>query len=363
MYVGLTVGAAHNFFFFKKFIVETVAGGEGSDSSGDGDRRLPKDGEPGTFRVIGAGFGRTGTYSLTLALEELGIPTLHTQHLYENEEIFKMWTDEIFMPSLENKHAELGTPDFDVITRHGYQATTDLPMALYFEQIHEKYPDCKFILTKRETSEVWFKSWDTLTRSITGPTNFGGMFISGVRQYSIYLRWLFALVNNDDSFLTSRDPKMVQNKEAAIASYERHNARVREVIPSSQLLEYNVRQGWEPLCDFLEIAPNDCPLDRPFPKTNSARSVRYQAASAAGTPLLLTFVVLCYALTSIFRRVTGRCVTEWVRHQSQLQIPNFMRKVVMGNPNCKKTQPSGSLLPLLSSSSSISSTTSSLKEC
>ena len=47
-------------------------------------------------------------YSLTLALEELGIPTLHTQHLYENEAIFRMWSEDIFEPSVEKCHAELG---------------------------------------------------------------------------------------------------------------------------------------------------------------------------------------------------------------------------------------------------------------
>jgi hypothetical protein len=249
--------------------------------------------------------------------------------LYENEEIFQMWTDLIFHPSLLNGTAELGTPDFDVITSHGYQATCDFPMALYFDQIMDKYPDCKFILTTREDSEVWFRSWDTLTKSITAPTHFAGMFISSVQQYSIYLRWLFAIVNKDDTFLTSAKPMIDQCKEAAIESYENHNARVRELVPTEHLLEYSVTQGWEPLCSFLEIG--DCPT-HPFPKTNSARSVRVQAVSAVSAPVVIGLLPLLYMFAKVFTRITGTTVTVWV-HQKSAQISRFLRKVMVIRTN------------------------------
>ena len=187
------------------------------------------------------------------------MPRLHTQHLYENENIFRIWTDLIFKPSIDAGHAEMSTPDFDIITRHGYQATMDFPVALYYEQIMEKYPDCKFILTTRENTEVWFSSWDTMTKSISTPANLGGIFVTGVQRYSIYLRWLFAVVNQDDTFLTSLIPKINQNKEAAISSYEEHNKRVQELIPQHKLLEYSVKQGRQPLCNFLEAGAGDCP--------------------------------------------------------------------------------------------------------
>ena len=200
-----------------------------------------------------------------------------------------------------------GRPNFDVIVENGYQGTADFPMALYFDQIMEEYPDCKFILTTRESSEVWFRSWDTLTKSITAPTHFGGYFISGVKQYSVYLRWLFAIVNQDDAFLTSTSPIMSQQyKEHAIQSYEEHNERVRRNVQPHNLLEYNVQQGWQPLCDFLEIAPEDCPIDTPFPKTNSARSVQVQAVSAAVTPLIIVVLGLFYVVTNIWKRVLTR---------------------------------------------------------
>jgi hypothetical protein len=251
-------------------------------------------------------------YSLALALEELGIPTLHTQHLYEHDDIFEMWENEVFQPSLDAKKAELRTPDFDVLTRNGYQATMDFPMALYFEQVHKRYPDCKFILTGRDNSEVWFKSWDTMARSITTPTRAVGSWINNVRRLSMYLRWLFSIVNKDNSYLTVKVPRGEQIKAASIASYEEHNRRVRETIPPSQLLEYSVTEGWEPLCKFLEI--QECPTT-PFPRTNSARSLQVQTISAMVVPLVLVLFVLFYMFSALWQRTTGLTVLQWTHEK------------------------------------------------
>lgn len=261
-------------------------------------------------------------YSLALALDELGFPTLHTQHLYENEVIFQMWIDTVFQTSMDKGHAELGFPDLDVIARHGYQATMDFPTALYYEQIMQRYPNCKFILTTRQDSETWFRSWDTLAKSITTPANVAGTFISGVQRYSVYLRWLFAMVNKDDGFLTSLEPRDNQNHKVAIESYETHNAHVRQVIPSDKLLQFSVKDGWTPLCDFLQV--EKCPTT-PFPKTNSARSVKVQSASSTLVPAFLIFVSLFYLLAKAFRRATGSTVIEWIHLQTNL-VQNRLRK-------------------------------------
>jgi hypothetical protein len=300
---------------------------------------------------------------LTLALEELGFPTLHTQHLYEHEEIISMWTNEIFLPSIREKKTLMGRPNLQLIADYGYQATADLPMALYFEQVMEEYPDCKFVLTTRENSEVWFRSWDTLTRSIvsltsetkpcdrmldfhshdcrfpflqTEPTNMGGLFFTGVRQYSHYLRWLFSVVNKDESYLTASFPLPPQNKEAAIASYEEHNRRVRATIPADRLLEYSVKEGWDPLCNFLEMP--SCP-DTPFPRTNTARSVQVQAVSALVVPLICVSFVLFYAFAKAFQHFTDMTVMQWTEYKSR-DLMLSIRRAILGvdNDECPAVQ-------------------------
>src|SRR5262249_1056241 len=59
---------------------------------------------------------------------------------------------------------------------------------------------------------------------------------------------------------------------AAIAAFERHNAAVKAIVPSERLLVFEVREGWDPLCAFLQrpVPPV------PFPPLN-AREMLAQA--------------------------------------------------------------------------------------
>lgn len=306
---GIATGSTHGYWYAKnlgnEWLVKPLRRLAGLDDADHADNQVADHNE---LQVVGVGYGRTGTYSLTLALDELGYKTLHTQHMYETPEILDMWNQEIFSPSIESGIAELGHPDFDLISSKGFTATADLPMSLYFEQLVDRYPDCKFILTTRQSSEVWFKSWDMLTKTITQPTRYF-RWMHHADTINRYYRWLFSRINNDDSYLSAPLPLPDQNKERAIASYEEHNRRVREVIPQDRLLEYNVKQGWEPLCEFLEI--ENCPTS-PFPKTNSARSVQVQTISAMIIPLAVVLFILFFAFANVFQRRTGQTVVQWM---------------------------------------------------
>jgi hypothetical protein len=224
-------------------------------------------------------------------LEELGFPTLHTIHMYEyeNEEILHMWDEKIVSPAFEKLEPVIGTADLQLIANSGYQAVADLPCCLFYEQIYAEYPDCKFILTTRENSEIWYRSWQSLTKSITNGMHVAGIVFPTIRMYSRYLRWVYAVVNKDVSYMTATIPSDENIKGNAIASYEEHNRRVREIIPPEQLLEFNVKAGWEPLCEFLEI--KDCPTT-PFPKTNSASQMRAQSTVAFWVGGLILFYMI-----------------------------------------------------------------------
>eukprot|EP00750_Incisomonas_marina_P029715 INCI7219.2.p1 GENE.INCI7219.2~~INCI7219.2.p1 ORF type:complete len:124 (-),score=16.52 INCI7219.2:197-568(-) len=82
------------------------------------------------------------------------------------------------------------------------------------------------------------------------------------------------------------------NREACRQGYLDHNQRVRDVTPSDQLLEFNVKQGWEPLCSFLEVPTAECPSTRgiEFPRVNQrdANKTIYSVARiiAYGYPFL-----------------------------------------------------------------------------
>ena len=133
--------------------------------------------------------------SLSLALTKMGYPTLHTYQLVADEfDILEMWTEKVFRPAIETQELSMGEPDFDVITAHGYTATADLPTSLYYKEIQEKYPNCKFILTTRDNPEVWFRSWNVLITSVSRTTAhvFQHMFYH-VRKVAMYFRWVFTI--------------------------------------------------------------------------------------------------------------------------------------------------------------------------
>jgi hypothetical protein len=55
-----------------------------------------------------------------------------------------------------------------------------------------------------------------------------------------------------------------EDKAHAIEVFRKHNQAVRDAIDPARLLVFDVREGWGPLCRFLEV-----PIpDEPFPRLN-----------------------------------------------------------------------------------------------
>jgi hypothetical protein len=59
-----------------------------------------------------------------------------------------------------------------------------------------------------------------------------------------------------------------------VSWYNRHNAEVRATVPPGRLLDFQVQQGWEPLCEFLRVPVPDSP----FPKVNSREEMQTRMA-------------------------------------------------------------------------------------
>ena len=101
-----------------------------------------------TLRVIGAGFGRTGTMSLKTALDALGVgPCYHMVEVFKNPAAPGWWLEAAEAPA---------TADWGKIFA-GYNATVDWPNATYYKELADAYPDAKVILTERDADE-WFDS-------------------------------------------------------------------------------------------------------------------------------------------------------------------------------------------------------------
>ena len=184
---------------------------------------------------------------------------------------------------------QLGVPDFQKMISQGYSGLSDMPVCLYYQQLVVDFPDCKFILTTRANPDVWFRSF----QKVQGMTRFmhmGGLFLPPLKAFSDYYRWLFSYLKNNNELLLTTGPwwklpntqiSTPEEIDYAKRLYQEHNQRVREAVPSEQLLEYQVGPhggGWEPLCNFLQV--RECPLETPFPRSNSSFAYLIQALSA-----------------------------------------------------------------------------------
>jgi hypothetical protein len=195
-----------------------------------------------TLQVIGVGLGRTGTLSLKLALERLGLgPCYHMAELMMNPERTPLWIA-----------AADGKPDWDAVFA-GYSSTTDYPACLYWRELAAKYPEAKLILTKRD-KDKWFESTQATIFSEPMTARITGTPVEPFFQKTIWKN--LGPHIHDRAFMTSY--------------FDKHNAAVEAGAAKKRLLVYDVAQGWEPLCKFLGVPVPDSP----FPKVNSREEMQ-----------------------------------------------------------------------------------------
>jgi hypothetical protein len=60
-------------------------------------------------------------------------------------------------------------------------------------------------------------------------------------------------------------PEGFKNEEAILAKYNLWNKQVMDYVPKEKLLVYDIKEGWEPLCRFLNVP---VPV-KPFPHSNT----------------------------------------------------------------------------------------------
>jgi hypothetical protein len=198
------------------------------------------------MKVIGVGFGRTGTLSLKVALEELGIaPCYHMLEALPRADHKRLWIS----------WAEGADTDFDKIF-DGYRATVDWPGCYFWRELTAAYPDAKVILTGRDPEEWYRSTFETIYRFPKAITPLIERLYPPARHMP---RLADAIVWNG-----TFDGRFA-DKEYALEVYARHRREVMAEVPRDRLLVYDVRDGWGPLCEFLGV---EVPRDRPFPRLN-----------------------------------------------------------------------------------------------
>ncbi|MEM7682922.1 MAG: sulfotransferase family protein [Planctomycetota bacterium] len=188
--------------------------------------------------IFGVGVSRTGTTSLTVALEELGYRAIHFPHCFDvvDGEVRFDW--------------KWYLPTFD--------AFTDLPVARYYRELDGMYPNARFILTVRD-EEKWLGS---VTK-----------FFSQERYDEVKDKPEFAQgVRLRGTFYGSP----VYERDRYLSAMRDHNQAVRAYFADrpDKLIELDVTRpdAWRTLCGFLgKPVPNE---DRPFPWANQGTAGR-----------------------------------------------------------------------------------------
>lgn len=195
-----------------------------------------------SIKVIGAGFGRTGTLSLKIALEELGFgKCYHMVELFRNRDEIVEW-----------EHAFKGRePDWDTVFT-GYQSTVDFPGCLYYADLIKKYPDAKVVLTHRDPAS-WYKSaYSTILTSRPRPGQLLKILI--YYPFSDKARKILRVgLHNKTLIENSLFGGRVKDEQHVMKVFEQHLEQVKRTVPSERLLTYQVSEGWDPLCQFLDV--------------------------------------------------------------------------------------------------------------
>ncbi len=193
------------------------------------------------IRVIGAGVGRTGTHSLKQALEYL-----LGGRCYDMDEVLVHREHETVWKAA----AEGRLPDWRRLLG-AYTSTEDWPAAAFWPELVEAFPDAFVLLSHRRAEDWLLSARATIFQAMEDDedTPWGDMIHAIMRE---------------------RFTDLLEDDNACLEAYERHNAAVRAAVPPDRLIDWPTGAGWEPLCAALGVAVPDIP----FPHVNTTREFR-----------------------------------------------------------------------------------------
>jgi len=223
-------------------------------------------------RVIGAGFGRTGTASLKRALEIVGFgPCHHMEEVIKHPREVKTW-----------EAAARGEKTDWRGFLQGWGSTVDFPSSLYYEELIRAFPDAKVILTVRDP-QSWYASMShTIVPAMTRFPN---------RWVARFLPFIGAPARAMRGTRIDRDViRRFGERAHVLKVFRDHIEEVKRVVPADRLLVFEVAQGWTPLCRFLGVAVPAVP----FPRVND--TAEFKRAVISITILCWVVLVLPLAL-------------------------------------------------------------------
>jgi hypothetical protein len=154
-----------------------------------------------------------------------------------------------------------GEPDWERIFGPA-ETTVDWPSARFYRELTEVYPEAKVLLSVREP-EVWVNSMrETVWGIFRGDSVIHHVCAARAVIDPIWRRYINLMSAMTWEPATGVLAGETDTDEGLIAVMERWNTTVMRTVPAERLLVWDPREGWEPLCEFLEVAVPDEPLPR-----------------------------------------------------------------------------------------------------
>jgi hypothetical protein len=196
-------------------------------------------------KVIGSGFGRTGTLSMKVALEQLGFgPCYHMEEVVKRPKHIQLWHNVAY-----------GKPvDWHALFQN-FQATVDFPASVVYKELMEAFPEAKIVHTVRDPERWYDSTYETIYQANSLFPSWLRKVVPIVSHFTQMERRLIWLNLFEGNF---------EDRQRAIEIFHQHTEAVKSTVPADRLLIFNVNEGWEPLCQFLGVPVPDTP----FPHVN-----------------------------------------------------------------------------------------------
>ena len=220
-----------------------------------------------------SGLPRTGTMSTFTALEKILPGKCH--HMVR---AFSDKND----PQFWNKASRGQMTDEDMmqfIKTSKLAASVDFPMSLYWKDLARLYPNAKVLLNVRDPVK-WFQSVRNTILQIVmlTQTSWLGLPFRLMRLDAPISPAKFTCFA--PTYLGPKYPQgmfgaVLEGEETAVRFFNDWVDQVKSEIPQERLLVFEVKNGWEPLCKFLDVPVPD----EPFPNVNDTVSMQAKLRS------------------------------------------------------------------------------------
>ncbi|KAL8947344.1 MAG: hypothetical protein Q9222_006363 [Ikaeria aurantiellina] len=231
---------------------------------------------PKKMQVLALGMSRTSTFSMYTALGILGYKSYHMAELKDTppgthalwvEALKAKYHDHAHGPSTDNpSHARYGKPEFDKLLDE-YSAVTDIPCIMFAQELIAAYPDAKVLITTRD-EDSWVRSISTLFKTLLS------WHWSPISRYEPIFPWPDSPPFHVPGYLgilriiwTLWTEGNWRDEQALRRTFRQHYALVKKLVPKEQLLVFDPKMGWEPLCAHLG---REVP-DVPYPNLNDLK--------------------------------------------------------------------------------------------